>query len=232
MRTHANEPVLDSRCIVKVPLTVVAVVAVALAAGKAQDWPASANATPVFASVESPASASTTRQSSRPALEATRAPAVIELDTTKINQYLSYDARAKTVVITLNVAANSTLGGFNFNGGSSGDQTITVPLGWTVSIDFHNHDAIPHSALVIKNQTPIPTMPADQPAISRAYTNHVSDGLPPQTGNDTMHFTAAPAGDYLIVCGVPGHAATGMYIHFVVSPRSAAPTNTGTIAAP
>jgi sulfocyanin len=153
---------------------------------------------------------------------------VIEPDTTKINQYVSYDAGAKTVAITVIGAATSAQGGFNFNGGSSGNQTITVPAGWTVNIDFTNHDIIPHSAIVITNQTPIPTMP-ENAALPRAYTSHLSDGLPAQTGHDTMHFTTRPAGDYLLACGVPGHATSGMYIHFVVSSSATAPTNTGTI---
>jgi uncharacterized cupredoxin-like copper-binding protein len=45
-----------------------------------------------------------------------------------------------------------------------------------------------------------------------------------------MDFTANKAGTYLIVCGVPGHATSGMYIRFVVSSDATAPTNTGTIA--
>lgn len=88
-----------------------------------------------------------------------RAPAAIEPDTTKVNQYVSYDAGAKVVAITLVAAATNALGGFNFNGGSSGDQTITVPAGWTVNVDFRNHDVVPHSAIVIKDLTPIPAIP-------------------------------------------------------------------------
>lgn len=150
---------------------------------------------------------------------------MIEPDTTKINQYVSYDAGAKTVAITVIGAATSAQGGFNFNGGSSGNQTITVPAGWTVNIDFTNHDIIPHSAIVITNQTPIPTMP-ENAALPRAYTSHLSDGLPAQTGHDTMHFTTRPAGDYLLACGVPGHATSGMYIRFDVSDTASVPAYT------
>ena len=49
---------------------------------------------------------------------------------TKVNQFVSYSATGKTVTIALFAALNSAQGGFNFNGGSSGNQTITVPLGW------------------------------------------------------------------------------------------------------
>lgn len=150
---------------------------------------------------------------------------------TVVNRYMSYDSSAKSVAITLIAAANSAQGGFNFNGGSRGDQTITVPLGWTVDIDFQNHDVVPHSALVITAEMPVPSIP-EKPAFPRAYTSHLIDGLQAQTGNDTMRFTASRAGDYLIACGVPGHALSGMFIRFVVSAAATAPGNTGTIAKP
>lgn len=142
---------------------------------------------------------------------------------TKVNQFLSYDAASKTVNLKVFAAFNSQQGGFNFNGGSNGSQTITVPAGWTVNADVVNKDAIPHSAIVIADQRPIPNAP-DKPAIERAYTAHLTDGLAPQNGEDTMNFKAEPAGNYLIACGVPGHAPSGMFIKFVVSATAAAPT--------
>ena len=144
---------------------------------------------------------------------------------TKVNEFLSYNASTKTANIMLFAAYNSRQGGFNFNGGSDGSQTITVPANWTVNMDVVNKDAIPHSAIIIADTRPIPNAP-DHPAIPRAYTSHLTDGLAPQTGEDTMNFAAAPPGNYLIACGVPGHALSGMYIKFVVSPSGAAPTYT------
>ena len=43
------------------------------------------------------------------------------------------------------------------------------------------------------------------PAIPRAYTNKVVEGLP-QGATDVMRFTAPDSGKYRIICGVPGHA--------------------------
>jgi sulfocyanin len=147
----------------------------------------------------------------------------------RVNRFLSYDSTTRSVALTLVAAANSAQGGFNFNGGSVGNQTITVPLGWSIDIDFQNHDVVPHSAVVIAAQSPLPAVP-EKPAFPRAYTSHLIDGLPAQTGHDTMRFTASPAGDYLIACGVPGHALSGMFIRFVVSANAAAPSDSGTIA--
>ena len=136
---------------------------------------------------------------------------------------MSYDASAKTVSLEIIAAYNSQRGGFNFNGGSDGAHVITVPQGWTVRMHVKNVDAIPHSAIIILDQKPLPNAP-ETPAISRAYTSHVSDGLPAQTGQDDVEFRASKAGNYLIFCGVPGHGPSGMYIRFVVSADAAAPS--------
>src|SRR5579864_816911 len=131
------------------------------------------------------------------------------------NAFISLDTAAKKVTIQLYAAYNSQNGGMNFNGGSAGNQTITVPLGWSVHIAFQNKDAIPHSAIILADHMPLPLQP-DNPAIARAYTKDLTAGIPTD-GTDTMDFTAQPAGHYLIVCGVPGHGPSGMYIKFVVS---------------
>ena len=141
-----------------------------------------------------------------------------------LNEFLSYDSGARTVALKLFSAHGSNNGGLNFNGGSSGSVTITVPVGWTVTWAFKNEDAIPHSAIVLVNKMPFPAQPLD-PAIPRAYTNDVTAGLP--TGRtDQTTFKASPAGQYLIACGVPGHAPSGMWIHLDVSADAKIPTYT------
>jgi len=155
----------------------------------------------------------TTAAARRPAIAT---PAAARDSTT----FMTVDSAAKKVTIQLYASYNSANGGMNFNGGSRGDQTISVPLGWSVHIAFQNKDAIPHSAIVLPDQMPLPMQPLN-PAIARAYTKDLTAGIPTD-GTDTMDFIAKPAGDYLIVCGVPGHGPSGMYIKFVVS----ADTNT------
>lgn len=142
----------------------------------------------------------------------------------KVNEFMSYDPAAKTVALKIFAAHGSVNGGMNFNGGSNGSATITVPLGWSVSWAFKNEDAIPHSAIVLANKMPFPAQPQD-PAIPRAYTNDVTAGL--TTGQtDQTTFKAAPAAQYVIACGVPGHAPSGMWIHFDVSADAKLPTYT------
>jgi sulfocyanin len=141
----------------------------------------------------------------------------------KVNRFMSYDADAKKVTLEVIAAFNSQQGGFNFNGGSNGSQTITVPAGWSVAMHVKNVDAIPHSAIIILDQRPLPNAP-DSPAIPRAYTSHVNDGLQPQNGSDDLSFRASKPGNYLIYCGVPGHGPSGMYIKFVVSESATTPS--------
>lgn len=139
-----------------------------------------------------------------------------------VNKFMSYDPAAKKVTLKLRAAVGSDNGGLNFNGGSRGDQTITVPLGWKIHVDFKNEDAIPHSAILLPDKIPVPPAPS-QPAIGGAYTRDLSSGMPTD-GTDTMDFTAAPAANYLMVCGVPGHGTSGMYIKFVVSATAKTPS--------
>jgi uncharacterized cupredoxin-like copper-binding protein len=86
---------------------------------------------------------------------------------------------------------------------------------------FTNQDAIPHSAIILADKMPFPAQPQD-PAIPRAYTADVTGGL--MTGkSDQTTFKASTPAKYLLACGVPGHAPSGMWIHFVVSADATTP---------
>jgi sulfocyanin len=166
---------------------------------------------------------------SRPAAAAatatsTAAPAAAADSSVKVNEFMSYDPAAKTVSLKLFAAHGSVNGGMNFNGASNGGSTITVPVGWSVSWNFTNEDAIPHSAIVLVNKMPLPAQPQD-PAIPRAYTKDVTGGLP-TNGTDQTTFKASSAGQYVIACGVPGHAPSGMWIRFDVSADAKVPSYT------
>src|SRR5207244_2781296 len=60
------------------------------------------------------------------------------------------------------------------------------------------------------------------PAIPRAFTLKLGEGLPSEA-KDVLGFTAQPAGEYLIFCGVPGHGASGMWIRLRVSATATTP---------
>jgi sulfocyanin len=112
---------------------------------------------------------------------------------------------------------------FNFNGYTDGELTLAVPEGSTVVMNFVNDDGTPHSAQIIADARPLPNMALDQAAIPRAYTRAAAEGIA-QFGTDVMRFKAAPPGQYLIFCGVPGHGLSGMWIGFEVRSDAATPS--------
>ncbi len=81
-----------------------------------------------------------------------------------------------------------------------------------------NKDGTPHSAEVISGEGPVPNAASD-PAIPRAYTNKVQEGLA-QEASDDITFTAPASGKYRIFCGVPGHGLSGMWIWLTVDPAA------------
>ncbi len=127
-------------------------------------------------------------------------------------QYAKWDPKTNTATLEL------MAGPFTFNGASNGSATFTVPAGSHVVINFVNKDGTPHSAEVISGEGPVPNSAGD-PAIPRAYTNKVQEGLP-QEATDQMSFPAPARGKFRIFCGVPGHGLSGMWIWLDVDPAA------------
>ena len=139
------------------------------------------------------------------------------------SQWLKYDAATKTVTFALVAGAPGGTGGpFNFNGYTSGSAALVVPAGSKVVINFENQDGTPHSAVVIGGDGPLPNIGGDA-SIPAAYTRDVTQGLA-QGGKDVMRFTAPASGSYRIICGVPGHALSGMWIWLKIDPNAKTPT--------
>jgi plastocyanin len=140
------------------------------------------------------------------------APAPAAADT----QLLKWDPTTKTVTFRL------VAGPFDFNGYTNGGATLSVPPASQNVINFEQNDGTPHSAEIDSGGGPLPNS-GGNPAIPRAYTNKVVEGLP-QGAKDNMRFTAPESGTYRIICGVPGHALSGMWIWYKVDPAAAAPS--------
>lgn len=128
------------------------------------------------------------------------------------SEYVKWDAKTNTATLEL------VAGPFNFNDATNGSATFTVPGKANVIMNFVNKDGTPHSAMVISGEGPVPNQ-ADEPAIPRAYTNKVQEGLP-QEATDVMKFTVPESGKYRIFCGVPGHGLSGMWIWMEVDPAA------------
>jgi uncharacterized cupredoxin-like copper-binding protein len=161
-----------------------------------------------------PTSSATARPSSDSAAAAAAAPASPAAQ----GENLRYDAASNTVTFDL-IGGPS---GFKFNGYASGEATLTVPSKANMVVNFVNKDGTPHSAEVISSDGPLPNAGIDA-AISQAYTKELVPGLP-QEGKDVMRFTVPDRGTYRIICGVPGHALSGMWIWFKVDPAAKAPS--------
>ena len=142
------------------------------------------------------------------------------------DNYLKWDAATKTATFELIAGADGAKSPFNFDGYIDGEATLTVPPGATVVMNFVQKDGTPHSAELIADKEPMPNMGGD-PAIPRAYTNKVVEGLP-QEAKDVIRFTAPDSGSYRIFCGVPGHGLSGMWLRFRVDPAATAASFTAT----
>lgn len=127
-------------------------------------------------------------------------------------EYAKWDDKTKTATLDL------IAGPFKFNDATAGSATFTVPANANVVINFVNKDGTPHSAEVISGEGPVPNSASD-PAIPRAYTNKVQEGLP-QEATDKITFTAPASGKYRIFCGVPGHGLSGMWIWMNIDPAA------------
>jgi len=202
-----------------------------LAAGLGVTAPACASRAPEPSAGATPA-ATSPRDSAPPpasAVSGTAASASAPADSTTVpaapaatpapaaaDSFLTYDAATNTVTFAL------IAGPFDFNGYTSGGATLTVPPGSNNVINFEQKDGTPHSAEISSGTGPVPNS-GGEAAIPRAYTNKLVEGLP-QGATDVLKFTAPDSGSYRIICGVPGHALSGMWIWYKVDPTAKQPT--------
>lgn len=158
--------------------------------------------------------------SGEPADSAVAAPAAAPSGEMTMPDWMHVDAANSTVHLTITAGATEAKNYWNFNGGHDGNMTITVPVGYTVTIDFVNQDPnMAHSLGIVAQTSGFSATPDPTPIFEGAVTQNpgsMTDGtMPGET--ETVTFVAATAGEYGMVCFVPGHAATGMYIYFDVS---------------
>lgn len=138
--------------------------------------------------------------------------------------WMHVNSAKKQVTFNIREGAKAPAGQYNFDKYSHGQMTITVPKGWHVTMHVKNVGSTGHSLMIIKAPASPPAEPSD-PAFKGAETtpSKLASGLPPGSSS-SFSFTASRAGQYWMVCGVPGHALMGMWDHFVVSSSAAAPS--------
>ncbi len=123
------------------------------------------------------------------------------------------------IEIDIVAGATSDANYWNFNGAFGGNMTITVPEGARVTINFRNADpVVTHSIGVGPVSDSPPASPAPQPVFEGAMSSNPTS-MAHGTGSnesETLTFTASQAGQYALLCYIPGHAITGMWVRFDV----------------
>jgi sulfocyanin len=137
-----------------------------------------------------------------------------------MTDWFHVDEANQSVHMSITAGATDAKNYWNFNGGYDGNMTITVPEGYTITIDLRNDDPNMAHSLGISAQTSgFSAMPDVTPVFEGAITSNptsMMDATMPGE-EETITFVADTAGEYAMVCYIPGHAATGMYIYFNVS---------------
>jgi sulfocyanin len=131
-------------------------------------------------------------------------------------------AAAHSVDVTIVAGKDAGGGGFDFNGYQNGAMTITIPAGWHVVVHFANLNDVPHSVAVLPVGADKQPSPPSAPVFSGATTKEFAAGLP-KGAKQTFTFDATKPGTYELVCGVSGHAISGMWDRLVVSATADAP---------
>lgn len=132
--------------------------------------------------------------------------------------WMTVDATAQTVTMDIRAGSTDVNNYWNYNGMYAGNGSISVPQGYSVTINFTNADPTqPHSLGIDEAQESWPaTFDAPEPAFDGAMTPDPLVGTAPN-GTASITFVASAAGDYTLVCYVPGHAVAGMHIPFLVT---------------
>lgn len=134
----------------------------------------------------------------------------------RVNEFLTYDVGSRTLSLQLIAGYNGLNGSLNYNGATKGSHGIYVPTGWRIHIAVTNRDSdLQHSAIVVEKVLPPPIEPTT-PAFPGAALPQLDEGLD-EDETATLDFVADHPGQYMIACGVPGHAQAGMWLQLAVS---------------
>ncbi len=138
-----------------------------------------------------------------------------------VPDWMTVDEANQTVTLDIIAGQTTDNNSWNFNGYFGGEGEILVPQGYEVTINFSNEDQnMAHSIGVGERRSSYPAnfsnpQPVFEGGISSNPTSLTEGTMPGDS--ETVTFTAATAGEYALICYVPGHAAVGMYMDFTVT---------------
>ena len=133
---------------------------------------------------------------------------------------MSYDAPARIAYIELDAGGHGA-GGLSFDGAVNGARAFVVPVGWRVEVLLRNKDAAPHSARIVADVRPVRLDPG--PAMFAGAESASAEAGLLSGAEDVFAFRADRSGQFLLACAVPGHAAGGMFLRFIVSESTSIP---------
>ena len=137
-----------------------------------------------------------------------------------MTDWFHVDEANQSVHMTITAGATDAKNYWNYNGATDGSMTITVPEGFTVTIDFKNDDPyMAHSLGISATTSGFGAMMEPVAVFEGAMTSNptsMTDATMPGE-EESITFVASTAGDYTMVCYIPGHAVTGMWVYFNVS---------------
>lgn len=137
-----------------------------------------------------------------------------------LSHYLQVNPADQSAVVILVAGYPAGDYQFNYNGYGNGALVLTIPVGWSVTIQCENHGTVPNSCSVVKGRQD--TTPIDL----RWSTPDPSHGLDP---GQSASFVFAPTGigSFRIASLVGGNEASGMWADLEVTaggnPTLAAP---------
>jgi hypothetical protein len=118
--------------------------------------------------------------------------------------YIHVDSASRSVLVTLIAGYPATDYQFNYDGYGSGALVLTVPVGWSVTVQCQNHGTVPNSCAVVADGRA--TAPMD-PSWS---TPDPVRGLDPGASASFL-FTPSTVGSFRIASLVGGNEASGMW---------------------
>lgn len=167
-----------------------------------------------------PADSGADAPAAAPAAATTPAGPVAPTGPMTIPDWYQVDHDARTVALTVVAGSTPDNNYWNFNGAIRGQQAITVPEGYEISIELVNEDPnMAHSLGISTELSNFTVPPTPDPVFAGAITENpqsmIDATMPGES--ETITFVADAAGNYSMVCYIAGHSAVGMWLFFNVS---------------
>lgn len=137
------------------------------------------------------------------------------------DDFLRLSVKPNTVELVIVAVFNDENYGMNFNGFAKGRAIYSIPKDWNVEVTFINPSPVPHSLLVIE-QDSLKKLQVPEPYFKgAAVPDHLKGIAYAKSG---FQFVADEAGDFALACGFPAHALNGHWISLVISDEAKVPT--------